>query len=503
MGVRELVEESRKQPKGKMPISRHPLFPAIVALWFGALFGLGSLAVGPQALENVVTATRIDAVIPAVAPPLGITARILLALAMAGIGGAIGARLARLIASPNAAPQPRRRATGAPAPVPGALMRSDYADEEPSTGTATEAEPLAAPGFPALKRRALALSEEPAPLDIHEAAPLPGGDLLPAIEPAGVLHADEPDVVEAGEDRAEASADDDAFPLDLEQEAPEFSPEPPVVSDAPRAAPTGSAAERIASAPLDALAPVELVERLAIALERRRERAAAAAAAVAASPALARIPAASPDTQPLSGQPLPAQPLPAQPLPAMPAALRPLVLEEPEFDDEQADFAFDLPPRGFTLPDAPADDAAPSAPPAASIEDTEDDIVSDDGDDDEARVLEQGYSSLLGLSRPVQTRNGFIRIEDPEDADDAVEPVVIFPGQAARPAALPETESTERPSESAAASEAPPAARPFDNPNSAAPAPAAPAPAPAQDPDEAERALRAALMTLQRMSGAA
>ena len=76
---------NRKPGKSK-PISSHPLFPAVVALWFGALLGLGSLAIRPTLLEAVVLKTGLDLIIPAAAPPLGITARILIALFMASLG---------------------------------------------------------------------------------------------------------------------------------------------------------------------------------------------------------------------------------------------------------------------------------------------------------------------------------------------------------------------------------------------------------------------------------
>ena len=81
--------------KSKLPESRHPLFAPMVALWFAALFGLGSLAIRPALLEAAVLALRLDLVVPAAAPPLGFTFRILLALTLFVIGGAIGFVLAR------------------------------------------------------------------------------------------------------------------------------------------------------------------------------------------------------------------------------------------------------------------------------------------------------------------------------------------------------------------------------------------------------------------------
>ncbi len=49
-----------------------------------------------------------------------------------------------------------------------------------------------------------------------------------------------------------------------------------------------------------------------------------------------------------------------------------------------------------------------------------------------ADVPEENYSSLLDIGRPVEQRQQFIRIEEPEPEADVVEPVVIFPGRAAR-----------------------------------------------------------------------
>jgi hypothetical protein len=120
-GVQELSEHQRRKPAGKQPISRHPLFPAIVALWFGALFGLGSLLVHPEIIERAVVAAHIDSVIPMAAPPLGTTTRILLALAMTGIGGLLGALLGRRLAATGGTPR-------APPPDQAGRQRAPHGD---------------------------------------------------------------------------------------------------------------------------------------------------------------------------------------------------------------------------------------------------------------------------------------------------------------------------------------------------------------------------------------
>lgn len=186
-----------RSKRRRQPISRHPLFPAIVALWFGALLGLGSLALSPAALEAMVLAGHVDALIPATAPPLGMTARLLLALALGTAGGALGWWLAR------------RAATAAAKPAPQVLRMADIDDRMPWPG----------------------MAEEPAP----------------ALDPSSFA----PEVFE-------------------EEPAPTIQPEATPVEEKVLPAPT--AAERIAAAELESLSHVELVERLAIALQRRQQR---------------------------------------------------------------------------------------------------------------------------------------------------------------------------------------------------------------------------------------
>ena len=156
-----MAKQKRKAPASK-PVTQHQLFPAVVALWFGALFGLGSLAVRPGLVEELVIKSRIDLIVPAAAPPLGVTARMLIALCLAALGAMIGAVIGRRLARPKVEARERKRsnlATPAAAPV----ARYQQADALEVSAT------------PANRRRALAIEEEEAkfvPLDL---APLPGG----------------------------------------------------------------------------------------------------------------------------------------------------------------------------------------------------------------------------------------------------------------------------------------------------------------------------------------
>ena len=104
-----MAQQPSNESRGKPPISKHPLFPAIVALWFGALFGLGSMAIRPTLIESLVIASRLDTLVPSAAPPLGLTARILIGVIMAAIGGVLGAMIARRIGRDKPVERARRR----------------------------------------------------------------------------------------------------------------------------------------------------------------------------------------------------------------------------------------------------------------------------------------------------------------------------------------------------------------------------------------------------------
>ena len=99
---------SKQQRPKSVPVTAHRAFPAIVALWFAALLSISSLVVPPEKLSAVVSALGIPHVIPAAAPPLGVTARALLALAMAGAGVVVGLLIGLNIAR-RAVVHPQRR----------------------------------------------------------------------------------------------------------------------------------------------------------------------------------------------------------------------------------------------------------------------------------------------------------------------------------------------------------------------------------------------------------
>jgi hypothetical protein len=146
-----------------------------------------------------------------------------------------------------------------------------------------------------------------------------------------------------------------------------------------------------------------------------------------------------------------------------------------------------------------------SGEPMAAVAD---DLGQESETADVEQELEEGYSSLLNLS--LSDRSKFVRIEEPEIDEGEVKPFVVFPGDNsaelapfARPAVVsePHTAAETR----AVAPELPQSdERRFDQPDESIHSVSqANDVDPDLDPEETERSLKAALATLQRMSGAA
>ena len=329
---------------------------------------------------------------------------------------------------------------------------------------------------------------------------------------------------------------------------------PAFMAPQPTLAPASPAPAEIATASLEHLGVVQLSERLALALQARRERRSQAAVPIlpvvplAVAPAVAQVEepelvepvAIAPVEEPLLPEPFVAEEpvfAPAAPTPAFapaPFAARPLFAP---LDADDADEDHEIPAlaRSLALPRLGRSGLAGpgSVSPQISAEEPtspdlargleilarraprpilEQDTPLDDGEnsdkmvepevvtapDDSAdadelsdEVLEGGYSSLLAMGLGFQ-RPEAVRIEEPQS--DEIEPVVIFPGQGARFA-----------SESSRAQPDASANAPFARPGTAMPAVDTSVSGEAAiqaDPDETDRALRAALASLQRISGA-
>lgn len=449
-----LVARQPRNPAEAKPITTHPLFPAVIVLWFGALFGLGSLAVRPALLEALVIQSRIDLIVAAAAPPLGVTARILVALVLTALGSAVGIVVARRLAQPKPEVHERKRGTMPGHPVE-EQPRGRNAYAEPSTcasfDLADETGPdnVSGAGVLAQRRRTLTMEENQDKFVSYDMAPLPGG--APKIF----------DISRVG--LVGASAD---VPVPVDELPEDFdAPEQPAAAG-PSTPATGAGTPRPIEPDLDMTA---LAGRLITSLTSRR--AARNGPAVAARSA--------PDEAASLGAPE-AQPIP--PAPEIPQAMRPLDLNDLEENDD--DLANLIPPRHMPVPVPPdeklfePDPASVQSGPAAEPEAAE------------TEVAEADYASLLRIARGMVPAPSFARINKPDAEAATIEPVVIFPGQMIRQPEASDDSPEFCCDDSLGASEQD-----------------APITADQRDLEaghvESERALRSALANLQRLSGAA
>jgi len=95
----------------------HALFPLISGLWFAALFGLGAVVAGGEALAALAGHLHLTTIIPSAAPPLGTHAHILIAAGLTAVGAVFGLVLGLLL---------RARATGS-ALFDGSLIKAGLA----------------------------------------------------------------------------------------------------------------------------------------------------------------------------------------------------------------------------------------------------------------------------------------------------------------------------------------------------------------------------------------
>ena len=497
------VSEQPKPKAAQAPISAHPAFPMIVALWFAALLGLGSLVLPVGMYERASEASGLSSLVAAAQPPLGVTARILVALVAGGLGVFAGLAIARrVVAASLPGPAPRRFAAGrgTAKPQESAAKRPISAHEELGEG-GLDADAGEAPRRDLLpgRRRALSVTDDSPRSEFLDHAPLPGTS--PHHEP--LPEADREPLDLAGFDAMAADQDD----LAADAAAPGFAPfgsamlsDPPVPGaafaaparrtgalpgDHPPAAIANEEDMTLApppapdagfEKPLGALAMVDLVERFARALQQHRESAQRASESADGADAVVDL------TSALSSRETPAAGTAAGPPSAIPAALRPPGCDALDDDDDD-----DVPALALSLAARrPADPAE-----AACVDES----------DEEPGRSDEHYSSLLAMKSPFGLPREAVRIDDEGEREPAaIEPVVIFPGQPPRRAA-PAADATVR----AAVSFSTPPLRPFDAPADrlAAAAPAAPVarPAPHADSAETERRLREALEKLQKMSG--
>lgn len=190
-----MVRKNNKNSAKQASISGHPAFAAVVALWFAALLGFGSLVLPIALIEKLVSGTGISSVISAAAPPLGFTARIAIAAVAATIGAIVGLLIARKVVNSQNEQQARDFVASNAADdddTDGAAMRPISAHEElgedgfdepfDSAEENAQTKPVSssANGSTAYngKRRALSVTDDSGPSEFLDLAPLPGGDVV-------------------------------------------------------------------------------------------------------------------------------------------------------------------------------------------------------------------------------------------------------------------------------------------------------------------------------------
>lgn len=246
LGSVVLASKHINAAQGWQPIFAHPLFAIIVPMWFAATFALSTLAVRGALIEQLVLSSQIELLLPMATPPLGMTARLLLAAAFGVGGGLLGWLTIRLIAPGTArrpARRPARRSVADPRPATSdhpliRLREADAHPDAPARRPIWAHEELGAQSFDSpVSARALPVRhdhDEPKPPVETAPAPLPDSAPVPIMAPEPA--APKPMALSPG------------FPI-----APVDGP---------------SAADHIARAPLESLSHIELIERLAIVMQR-------------------------------------------------------------------------------------------------------------------------------------------------------------------------------------------------------------------------------------------
>lgn len=471
-GVLRQVAANQPRPS----ITSHRLFPAVVALWFATLLGLGFAVLPASALEKLVGASGIAAYIPAAAPPLGLTARIVLSLGAGIAGGLIGYAIARALA-----PHRERK------------EREPQVKERPAQRRRAVAEGM---------RRPLSAMEDLGPPMIAPGPkPDESGELFEDVatghRPMLALQEDEPELsLEAEPAQAEEpeAADDAAFDTFAEAELanepePEPEPEQEFVGPLLQAPPVPRALPSDPTADLSGMGVVQLAERLGHAMRRSAGRPKSPPPALLAEligrPVEPRHPAPPVAEEP-SLEPAPeVTSAPSVPFadPGVPEARRGPELPQPLAAAERILARASVASAGdaATEPDAPR----PLAPALEAFGEEEYDY-----EESYLSSLSLPHAGLSPIDGPIEDD----AIEDEEEWDSGEEDELYSSLLAMRqPEREPAPEMEEFPAESAPTGEV----RPFDAPQEAA--------APQHRPNraETERVLRSALEAIQRMSGAA
>ncbi|MHA6332174.1 hypothetical protein ACXYL9_00705 [Qipengyuania sp. CAU 1752] len=189
-----MAQTAKRTGGTQAPISAHPVFPAIVALWFAALFGIGSLIMPIVLMERIVVAIGLPGFFSAAAPPLGVTAKLAFAVAASVFGALAGLVIARKVAAAQSGAEASVSVRPARRSEPALAKRPIVATEElgaeglgPASDTHTgfdepedEHGSVPIPG----RRRALSITDESGPSEYLASVPVPGEDFHEDIDHA-------------------------------------------------------------------------------------------------------------------------------------------------------------------------------------------------------------------------------------------------------------------------------------------------------------------------------
>lgn len=182
-----MAQTAKRTGGTQPPISAHPVFPVIVALWFAALFGIGSLIMPITLMERMVVAVGLPGIIAAAAPPLGLTAKFAFAVAASVLGALAGLVVARKVVAAQSAAEPGVSVRPARRSESGSAKRPIVATEElgaeglgqasdTRTGFEEPEEKFESAPIPG-RRRALSITDESGPSEYLASVPLPGEDV--------------------------------------------------------------------------------------------------------------------------------------------------------------------------------------------------------------------------------------------------------------------------------------------------------------------------------------
>lgn len=206
----------------KPPITANPAFPWIVALWFSALLGIGSLIMPVSLFESLVYATGIAAILPMAAPPLGFTAKLLIAIVGTVAGGMLGLLLARKLSAETSSGPTDHFEHADHLPTSESTVSTDLEDEH---GDAP-----AEPAEPRLRRRSLAIEDEAEPVEFLAVSKTPTADIVPTIS----IDLGSPEPVGEPYELDEAAAlTDEQSEMVQDGSEPQFEPQEPVEVAAP------------------------------------------------------------------------------------------------------------------------------------------------------------------------------------------------------------------------------------------------------------------------------